>query len=298
MKYSIHSLSEKHKRIIGAVITVIAAVSLFYIVYSDRTLFGNKLRELETATSEFLLKTLPVEDAVLTPPPLRAGSDVEGSLSSEGIFLWTNSARLKEGGVSLKVNSTLTAVAERKLQDMFFYQYFDHVSPTGLGAGDLAKRTGYDYIIIGENLALGNFADDEALVDAWMESPGHRANILDKRYTEIGVAVRQGLYEGKLTWIAVQEFGRPTSECTQPAQTIQQAIDAERRIIDQKEKLLTEEKNTIDTWEGGYTLEYAGAVEAYNEHVREYNALVTSLKEKITEYNNGVIAFNACAQGR
>src|SRR6185369_15716694 len=114
---------------------------------------------------------------------------------------------------ALKENALLDKAAKKKLDDMFAQQYFEHINPQGKGPSDLAKSVGYDYIAIGENLALGNFKNDAELVQAWMDSPGHRANILNKQYTEIGVAVGQGTYEGKKTWLAVQEFGRPTSSC-------------------------------------------------------------------------------------
>jgi uncharacterized protein YkwD len=92
---------------------------------------------------------------------------------------------------------------------MFENQYFAHESPTGEKVSDLAKKFGYDFLLIGENLAMGNFSSDEDLVLAWMESPGHRENILNEKYQEIGVAVKKGIFEGKEVWIAVQHFGLP-----------------------------------------------------------------------------------------
>ena len=53
----------------------------------------------------------------------------------------------------------------------------------------MAKKAGYEYISVGENLAMGNFKNDGDLVEAWMNSPGHRANILSFKYKELGVAV-------------------------------------------------------------------------------------------------------------
>ena len=101
---------------------------------------------------------------------------------------------------------------------MFEKEYFEHKSPSGIGASDIAHDVGYEFILVGENIALGNFDGDEALVQAWMDSPGHRANILNKRYTEIGIAAEKGLYQGKMMWLAVQIFARPMSLCQNPNQ--------------------------------------------------------------------------------
>ena len=122
---------------------------------------------------------------VTAPPPLRAKKEAptaEIILTADGVFSWTNKERKKTGLPDLAPNQKLTASALVKVRDMFKNQYFAHESPAGKGAGDLAKTEGYEFILIGENLALGNFEGDKALVDAWMGSPGHRANILGERY--------------------------------------------------------------------------------------------------------------------
>ena len=61
---------------------------------------------------------------------------------------------------ALKENEKLDQAALAKANDMFLKQYFEHVSPTGVGPGDLAQNYGYDYIIVGENLILGNFSSE------------------------------------------------------------------------------------------------------------------------------------------
>jgi len=122
-----------------------------------------------------------------------------------------------------------------QLDDIFEKQYFAHISPEGLGPSDLAEKSGYEYIMIAENLALGNFKDDNTLVNAWMDSPGHRANILNNRYTEIGVAVGKGFFSesnennkeeiATEVWIAVQEFGLPLSSCPKPEESLLNTIE-------------------------------------------------------------------------
>ncbi|MBI2506980.1 MAG: CAP domain-containing protein, partial [Candidatus Colwellbacteria bacterium] len=156
-------------------------------------------------------KSLTVEKKVSAPPPLRAEPKEElpttqpvSTLTRSGIILETNLQRQQNGSGFLAENSTLDATAAEKANDMCAKQYFAHVSPSGIGAAELADSFGYDYISIGENLALGPFASDAALVEAWMGSPGHRANILNSRFTEIGVGVTKCIFEGSSVWLAVQ----------------------------------------------------------------------------------------------
>ena len=134
---------------------------------------------------------------------------------------------------ALLENTKLDQSAELKAQDMLKNQYFAHTSPSGMAVGNLAEKVGYEFIAIGENLALGNFENDEALVQAWMDSPGHRANILNSRYQEIGVAVLKGVFEGRTTWLAVQHFGLPLSVCPSPQEGVKLTIDANQNKIDE-----------------------------------------------------------------
>ncbi len=115
--------------------------------------------------------------------------------------------------LALSKNAKLTSAATAKANDLFEKQYFEHVSPTGESAADLVIAEGYNYRIVGENLALGDFKSEKELVDAWMASEGHRENILKKDYQEIGVASKLSKFEGRITWVSVQIFGTRAPEC-------------------------------------------------------------------------------------
>ena len=126
----------------------------------------------------------------------------------------TNLQRQENGDLpALKENTDLDETASAKAADIFKNQYFEHVSPSGVDPGKLVESYGYDYIVEGENLILGNFSSEKEVVADWMASPGHRANILNNRYTEIGVAIVKGTYKGEESWVGVQEFGLPLSTC-------------------------------------------------------------------------------------
>lgn len=93
----------------------------------------------------------------------------------------------KEYGLSpLKLNSELSAVARLKSSDMREKGYFSHTSPTYGSPFDMMKTFGIKYRTAGENIAMG-YRTPQAVVDGWMNSKGHRENILNSSFTEIGV---------------------------------------------------------------------------------------------------------------
>jgi len=238
------------------------------------------------------------EKEISLPPPLRAVEEVpEAFLTQAGVIQWTNLQREKYGLPPLKENTKLNVSAQLKIQDMFEKQYFSHYSPTGEGVGDLVEITGYEFIAIGENLALGNFQNDEVLVQGWMESPGHRANILNDRYQEIGVSVQKGLFEGKSTWLAVQHFGLPLTACPQPDEIIETKIEAKQTQIKELQKTLNTLQIEIRTMRPKRGTAYIQKIEEYNTLVSGYNALVDETKTLINQYNNQVKSFNQCVAG-
>ncbi len=190
--------------------------------------------------------TNKIDQQVNAPPPIRAQKETpKAQLTKSGTINWTNSQRADNGLLALIENKNLDQGALAKAQDMFKKQYFAHESPTGAGPAEVAKAADYSFLVIGENLALGNFANDQELVQAWMDSPGHRANILNSKYKEIGVAVVQGIYEGRTTWIAVQEFGLSTTACPQINQGIKNSIDVYQKQIDDLAVTLAEKKTEL-----------------------------------------------------
>lgn len=220
------------------------------------------------------------------------------NLSSKNIIDITNKYRKENGNLPpLTENTKLDFSAEKKLQDMFVKGYFEHVSPEGVGVGDLGNQVGYEYIIIGENLAMGNFKDDQALVDAWMNSPGHRANILNKRYTEIGVSVGKGNYNGKTIWMSVQHFALPKSACPAINDVLKGMIDFDQKKIKEMEGDLSSRKFKIESGQVSEGMTTNGQIDIYNSLVKDYNSLILDIKEKINTYNEQVRNFNNCIEG-
>lgn len=108
----------------------------------------------------------------------------------------------------LTPNPLLEQAAQAKANDMASKGYFAHTSPDGRSPWYWFDQAGYKYAYAGENLAI-NFTDSTQVNNAWMNSPLHRANILNGNFTEIGIATAQGTYQGRPTTFVVQEFGKP-----------------------------------------------------------------------------------------
>ena len=184
-------------------------------------------------------------------------------------------------------------MAEGKAVDMINKQYFAHVSPDGTDVAKLSKVYGYDYIFLGENLAMGDFVSSWDVMQGWMNSPGHRANILNKNYSEIGISALEGNYNGRVVWYAVQEFGRPLSACPSPDNALEGRIVGEEAQISATEQTLLTLRTTIEQSSAGQSA-YNALVEQYNILVDKYNILVASTKADISNFNAGVSAFNMC----
>ncbi|NHM29340.1 CAP domain-containing protein [Neobacillus terrae] len=106
----------------------------------------------------------------------------------------TNQERAKNGLPALKVDLALSKMARDKSKDMQANHYFDHTSPTYGSPFDMMKKYGISYTSAGENIAMGQKTPEE-VVNAWMNSEGHRRNILNSNFTNIGVGyVAKGNY--------------------------------------------------------------------------------------------------------
>lgn len=261
--------------------------------YKDKT--SNFADYLNPDTKTKTFSEIETPGALVVPDQYLASNSKTTNLSIKGVINITNEYRKTNGNlVSLTENPKLDFSAEKKLQDMFMKQYFEHDSPDGVGVGELGDQVSYEYIIIGENLALGNFKDDRALVDAWMASPGHKANILNSRYTEIGVAVGRGTYNGKSVWMAVQHFALPKSACPAIDEVLRGVISLDQENLKRMEADLADRKDKIDSGVVSNGLTTNDQIAQYNALVNEYNKLISSVKEKVNEYNLQVRKFNEC----
>lgn len=150
------------------------------------------------------------------------------------IIRLTNIERQSHGLNALVLDDQLSKAAAQKGADMFAKDYWAHVSPTGTQPWFFITQSGYSYRYAGENLAR-DFSDPNSVVNAWMNSPTHKENLLSNRYQDIGVAVIDGQLGGRETTLVVQMFGTkltaaaPTSSSTFTAKA-QEAAPAVKAV--------------------------------------------------------------------
>ncbi len=277
------------KKIILPVLLIAIAFGI-YKYRADLPMAFSRLTE-NSITQKFLGK---ISQQDFLPPPLRGSLEGEANLTKDGVIYWTNWNRQQNNLPPLHENAKLDETAAIKLKDMFDKQYFEHESPEGVGPSDLAKRVGYQYAVVGENLALGNFKNDQILLQGWMNSPGHRANILSDRFQEIGIAVGRGTFEGKQTWLAVQSFARPLSSCPSVEESLRKQLNDNNAAISQMQQQIKTMKAAIDSGVYKNRGEYNAKVSEYNSLVDKYNNLIDRTKTIVAKYNAEVVAYNSC----
>lgn len=153
----------------------------------------------------FFSGLFPLEESYLSQVP---AADLYASVVAADVASLTNGNRIEGGLPSLSVSPLLTEAAQLKAEDMAKNSYYAHISPDGKSPLYWLNLVGYKYLNAGENLVIDRTTSEQA-VDAWMNSPDHRENILRPQFTEIGVGVASGRYQGQDTIYVVEEFGTP-----------------------------------------------------------------------------------------
>ena len=119
---------------------------------------------------------------------LATPSMMDKAASTQKVLAMVNAERAKQGCSPLQIDAKLSAAAERESNDMVTKHFFSHTDPDGLTPGERVKDAGYVYQMIGENIEVNTDTPEDA-VAAWMNSPGHRANILTCAFRETGIAM-------------------------------------------------------------------------------------------------------------
>jgi len=173
-----------------------------------------KASSLFVLTFLFLVLQVGLNFFVLAKPSVLGFSS---NITPERIIELTNLERSKLGLADLKLNQLLSEAARQKAADMFAFNYWAHVSPSGRTPWTFFTDAGYKYQYAGENLAR-DFRDPEAVIRAWMNSPSHRENVVNEKYQEIGVAVVDGSLQGVETTLVVQLLGTPYGAISKPVE--------------------------------------------------------------------------------
>lgn len=295
-------------------LTLVLSAGVFWFAYASFFPAGNAPQASFAGSTDVFVKQradiLPrpsrsapetIMRGIRLPPPLAlppADVELDARLTSAAVVARTNAYREEHGLAPLARNALLDRAAEEKVADMVAKDYFAHESPDGEGAADIMRRVGYEYLIIGENLALGSFADAEDLVGGWMKSDSHRENLLTPSFREIGVAIGQTMREGRMVSIAVQEFGAEEDVCPEPD-------DALRAVIDRREEELSRMQQALSQFEARLAsvdsaddpAEYNTHVDIFNGEVEEYNTRIREQRNDVSLYNAQVVSFNTCIGG-
>ena len=152
-------------------------------------------KPVPTPTPMPTAKPTPTPAPVPTEKPADTGgqSGICGAYAQEVLRL-VNAERAANGLAALRLNSSLCNVAQVKAQDMKDKRYFSHTSPTYGSPFDMMRRFGVTYVAAGENIAMG-YRTPAAVMQGWMNSSGHRANILSGKFTQMGIGyVESGNY--------------------------------------------------------------------------------------------------------
>lgn len=182
----------------------------FFIAHAGNNFHPHALhpkRILFYAASATAIKAIAVLIILSLPVSAWLAPDVLTKESTQVVAL-TNKLRTEKKIGVLAVDKKLEQAAYAKAEDMILNQYFAHVAPSGLSLANWLKKVDYGYTVAGENLAMG-FSNARDAMAAWQKSPTHYANLIDKDFNQIGVAMISGLYEGGSTVMAVQMFGYP-----------------------------------------------------------------------------------------
>lgn len=121
-----------------------------------------------------------------TASPSRSSSQLKTMSPVEQVLELTNERRARAGLRPLKLNAKLSAAAQAHSESMAHNDFFSHIGSDGSTAAARVARAGYNAAATGENIAAG-YASARTIVSMWMNSPGHRANILSRRAKEIGI---------------------------------------------------------------------------------------------------------------
>jgi uncharacterized protein YkwD len=134
-------------------------------------------------------------------PPM----DLAHMSAENAVLALVNAERAKAGCGSLSVDGRLAGAARAHSMDMVVRDYFSHTTPDGVTFDKRITAAGYKWSLVGENIAAGQ-PDPTAVMRAWMNSPGHRANILNCRFRQIGIGLA---FDSPRRPVWTQDFGTP-----------------------------------------------------------------------------------------
>lgn len=280
-------LQDRLKKI-GLAVLCGGAIVAFIFVY-QKDIRGHQADALAGANQGNVVHQVqPTVDSTVLPTKVSDYNDIEAlkhlNLTAINVIWFTNYYRVKNGLQPLTERWRLDNSAMLKINDMFAYQYFDHIRPyNNVGFDTFINEQNYDFIKIGENLAMGDFRTAREVVDAWMASAPHRRNMLSQTYVDIGVSIRFGSMRGKQVMLIAEHLGQPRRTCPSIDSSVKTSIDTLTNQI----KGIQDDITTKGSTDPGY-----GGL------VNDYNIAADHLSELVKQYNAEVKAFDSCIAGQ
>jgi uncharacterized protein YkwD/uncharacterized protein (UPF0335 family) len=180
------------------------------IIFSAVKFFDVNVKQVEEVHPFEMVETGVVHNDSSRNTGENQNADFKGT--EDDIISLTNEYRKEKGLDVLVKNDKLMESAKMKAQDMRDLEYFAHVSPDGVEPWNIIQKTGYNYSIIAENIAEGYFSAT-SVVEDWMNSEGHRNNILSTEFEDIGVAILETKNsDDEKSYVLVQHFATPQKE--------------------------------------------------------------------------------------
>jgi len=200
--------------LVAAVLAVGLVAAGGLLIVHGRTGIGRAVVVAASASAPAAAPTAARSAAGSSPVRVITGGGGSGHAAARGadpvadpgaqVLALVNTERVRAGCTPLTADARLDAAAQTHSADMATRHYFDHESPDGDDPGQRITTAGYAWASYGENIATG-YRDAGAVMQAWMRSPGHRRNILDCGFRNLGVAVAWGDRGGYWT----QDFASP-----------------------------------------------------------------------------------------
>jgi hypothetical protein len=166
---------------------------------------------------------------MMRPPSVRVLA-YASNITPVDLLSETNQQRLSHGIPALRLDARLNQSATLKAGNMFSENYWAHVSPSGIQPWYWFQKAGYSYSYAGENLAM-DFDTTDGTMQGWMNSPGHRANILNPSYTDVGFAVQNGTLVGGQTTLVVAHYGSQVNSSVAAAAPAPSPPKAAPRVV-------------------------------------------------------------------
>jgi len=198
VKQEVLSMKSKHSKLIRHLLALLVVASIatpasaawnpywYWNWQPSMNIIQGSGSSVQTKPSTPSTPDTPTTPTTPTTPSTPSSSTGSVSTLERQVVTLVNQKRAAAGLKSLTLNATLSNGARMKSQDMQKSRYFNHTSPNYGSPFDMMRSLGISYRSAGENIAMG-YSSAEAVVNAWMNSPSHRANIMNASYTQIGV---------------------------------------------------------------------------------------------------------------